>query len=65
MGNLLLNEGKKGSNTFEDFKANYSASGYFDSLDFPKQNSQIWYQKENKDNRIMVITHWLQSKFLR
>ena len=62
MGNLVSEEGSKTEGTFQNFKSKYSSMGIFDSQDFLNQNCEIWYQKENKDNRVLVITHWLQSK---
>ena len=62
MGNLVSNETLNGESKFQNFKSKYRPTGSFDSQDFLNQNCEIWYQKENKDNRVLVLTHWLQSK---
>lgn len=59
---MLSDEQKKQLNSYNLFIVNYQSSGLFDSQDFTNQNCEVWHQKNNKDNRILVTNHWLQSR---
>ena len=62
MGNLVPNDGSTNNRSFNSFKSQYSPADFIDSHDFPQSNCEILHQKENKDNRVIIISHWLQSK---
>jgi hypothetical protein len=64
MGNLVSNDGTNGNKTFSSFKNQYCSADFIDSHDFPNKNCEILHQKTNKDNRVIIISHWLQSKYL-
>jgi len=62
MGNLVSNQGMKENQTINSFKNQYCSAGFIDSHDFTGKNCEILHQKDNKDNRVIIISHWLQSK---